>query len=412
MREKAWEFCKFFTCSSVRNSVRIRGAAYEPHNVSALHNFKLRHGIKLFEATEKIIYRGLSVEHCLGSLDRPGLGISAMRPGLARFLKAKGLTCTEDLSPSERTELMGSHVNGYSLTKGNTKIAHSFTYCPSVAMGFGLDAAKKSNFPGIALIGAAYKAYNLQAWDVEYDATNLEGEECGTSMFSYQCETIVPHLIFPINQCVIINQKTPGIVDLDDLTQAKRFDIIGQTTFERNISSAEKMKIYQQLEIDKVIAFDDFATYFSLSTDPIEIKHLKAAELYEHYKSILKKQAALVNLPLYERDLWMNVASAVAPQRYTCISAHKDGFTIEVPARSGGVLTINLSDIEAIICLAPLFEKDPSLTLDQVKSGSVPCALNYLTECAIRKNKDLICQNGLKQCVEEEEETQTMTMVV
>ncbi|PWY57684.1 hypothetical protein DGG96_00900 [Legionella qingyii] len=411
MRAKAWNFFKFVTHASVRNSIQIRGAAYEPHNVSALQSFKQKHSINLFDATDNIIYRGLSVEHCLGCLDRPGLGISAMRPGLARFLKAKGLTCAEDLSPSEKKELMDLHVNGYSLTKGNTKIAHSFTYCPSVAMGFGLDAAKKSNFPGITLIGAVYKVCDLQAWDVEYDPTNMEGEDCGTSMFSYQCETIVPHLISPINQCVVINQKTPGIVHLDDLTQAKRFDVIGPSTFERTISSAEKMKIYQQLEIDKVIAFDDFATYFSQSTDPIEIKHLKAAELYENYKSILKKQAALVDLPFYERDLWVNVASEVAHQNYTCISAHKDGFTIEVPAKSGGVLIINLSDIEAIICLAPLFEKDPSLTLDQVKNGIVPCALNYLTECAIRKNKDLICQNSLKQCVMEEENP-TMTMVI
>lgn len=53
--------------------------------------------------------------------------------------------------------------------------------------------------------------------------------------------------------------------------------------------------------------------------------------------------------------------------------------------------------------LAPLFEADPRLTLEQVKHGEVPCALNYLTESVIRKNKDLVCQTGLEKCIEEEQ---------
>ncbi|CAM2944233.1 Uncharacterised protein [Legionella steigerwaltii] len=389
----------FFERSATHNSLRIVGAAYDSHNVSALRLFKQKHGIRLIAENKPTIFRGFSVEHCLGSLDYPGLGVRAMRPSLARFLKAKGLTCTEDLSPVLKRELMDAHVNGFSIIKGNTKVAHSFTYCPSVALGFGLDAAKKSKFPGIALIGAAYKVLCNDAWDVEYDIA-LDGEEYGTSIFSYQCETIVPHLSFPMNHCIIINQKSSNMIHVDDLTQAKKIDVTGQSIFELSIIPSEKMKQYQQLEIDKVIAFDDFATYVSENSQNIDI--LKADELYAKYKNILKKQSELLGLPLYERDLWVSVANEVAPKTYTCISAHKDGFTLEVPAKSGGVLTIAISNVQATICLAPLFEKDPTLTLDQIKNGEIPCALNYLTECVLRKNKDLICQTGLEQCIEQD----------
>lgn len=116
----------------------------------------------------------------------------------------------------------------------------------------------------------------------------------------------------------------------------------------------------------------------------------------------MEKQSQFIHLSQYEKDLWVSVASEVAPKRYTCISAHEEGFTLEVPAKSGGVLTIDISNIQAIICLAPLFEKDPSLSLDQVKNGELPCALNYLTECVLRKNKDLICQTGLEKFTIEE----------
>ncbi|AWN74506.1 hypothetical protein LEAN103870_07715 [Legionella anisa] len=399
-----YEFgASFFGRRAALSAVRITGAAYDSHNIVALELFKKKHNINLVEVTVPSIYRGVSVEHYLGCLDRPGLGISAMRPNFARYLKSKGYTCSEDLSPSEKKELIEKHVKGFSLVKGNTKLAHSFTHCPSVAFGFGLDAAKKSNFPNISLIGVAAKALGIQAWDVEYDPLTIEGEEFGTSIFSYQCETIVPHLHLPINQCIVINQKTSGMIQLDDLRQAKRFDVSESSILELSIIPIEKMKKYQQLEIDKVIAYDDFATYVIESKDPKDIKNAKAAELYANYKGILKAQAALVNLPLCERDLWINVASTVAPNTYTCISAHTDGFTIELPAKSGGALTITISNIEAIICLAPLFEKDPTLTLDQIKNGELPCALNYLTESVIRKNQDLICQTGLEQCVEHEE---------
>ncbi|HHS8495752.1 TPA: hypothetical protein ACTUYC_002679, partial [Legionella anisa] len=375
----------FFTRKVAKNFVRITGSAYDSHNVSALQRLKQKHNVKLVETNKPTIYRGISVEHCLGSLDYPGLGITAMRASLARLLRSKKYTCVEDLSPSDKSEIIKAHVNGFSLVKGNTKVAHSFTYCPSVALGFGLSAAKKSIFPNTSLIGIATKAFGIQAWDVEYDLPNIAGEEFGTSIFSYQCETIVPHLSVPINHCIIVNQKSSDMIHLDDLTQAKRLDITGEEMLELSIIPAEKMKKYQQLEIEKVIAFDDFITYVC-KTDPQKIDHLKAAELYEQYKNISKKQAELVNLPRYERDLWVSVASEVAPKKYTCISAHEDGFTLEVPAKSGGVITIEISDIQAMICLAPLFEKDPALTLDQVKNGELPCALNYLTECVLRKN--------------------------
>ncbi|KTD43040.1 hypothetical protein [Legionella parisiensis] len=390
-----------FFARNVPNFVKLKGAAYDSHTVSALRLLKQNHNIQFIKRSKPTIYRGISVEHCLGSLDYPGLGITTMRASLARFLKTNGILCLDDLNPSQKKELIDSHVNGYSFTKGNTKIAHSFTYCSSVALGFGLDASKKSNFPGIILIGAAYKDSCTQAWDVEYDPPDLDGE-FGTSIFSYQCETIVPHLSFPINHCIIINQKSSDMIHLDDLTQAKRLDVTGESILELDIIPSEKMKKYQQLEIEKVIAFDDFATYVcrnaSKTVDPAQ-----AAELYEKYRNISKKQAELVSFPLFERDLWVSVASEVAPKKYTCISAHEEGFTLEVPAKCGGVLTIDISDIEAIICLAPLFEKDPTLTLDQVKNGALPCALNYLTECILRKNKDLICQSGLEQCVEDKE---------
>ncbi|HHT0594751.1 TPA: hypothetical protein ACTXXA_003306 [Legionella anisa] len=391
----------FFKRKAAKNFVQIIGAAYDSHNVVALQRLKQKHNIKLIETNKPTIYRGISVEHCLGSLDYPGLGITAMRVSLARLLRSKKYTCVEDLSPSEKSEIIKAHVNGYSLVKGNTKVAHSFTYCPSVALGFGLTAAKNSNFPNTSLIGIATKTFGIHAWDVEYESA-LDGVEFGNSIFSYQYETIVPHLSVPINHCIIINQKSSDMIHLDDLTQAKRLDITGEAMLDLSIIPAEKMKKYQQLEIEKVIAFDDYVAYV-YKTDPQKIDPLKAAELYEHYKNISKRQAELVSLPRYERDLWVSVASEVAPKKYTCISAHEDGFTLEVPAKSGGVITIEISDLQALICLAPLFEKDPTLTLDQVKNGELPCALNYLTECVLRKNKDLICQSGLEQFIEEEE---------
>ncbi|MCE0724005.1 MULTISPECIES: hypothetical protein [Legionella] len=395
----------------LKKAVKIIGSAYESHNVSALQQFKQIYNFKFIEVTEKpIIYRGVSVEHFLGCLDYPGLGIKAMRPKFARFLKSKGYTCVDDLSPSEKSEIVESHVHGFSLFKGNTKAAHSFTYCPSVALGFGLDAAKKSYFPKISLISIATKVCSKTAWDVEYDQP-FDGEERGTSIFSYQCETIVPHLHLPISHCIVVNQKESGIIQLDDLRQAKRFDVSESSILELSVIPTEKMKRYQQLEIDKVIAYDDFVTYVCESQDPQDIKAAKAAELYEKYKSILKEQAALVNMPICERELWINVAKEVAPKAYTCISAHTDGFTIEAPAKSGGVLTITISNMEALICLAPLFEKDPTLTLDQIKNGEIPSALNYLTESVIRKNKDLICQTGLEQCVVEQEDNQKLALV-
>ncbi|HHF7375648.1 hypothetical protein [Legionella bozemanae] len=386
-----------FAGRTALSSVRLTGAAFDSHNITALQLFKQKHNIKLVEATAPTIYRGVSVEHFLGSFDRPGLGVTAMRPSLARLMKAKRYTCLEDFSPAEKKEITEAHVKGYSLTKGNTKVAHSFSYCPSVALGFGIDAAKKSNFPGISLIGAACKVYDK--WDVEYDSLTLDGEEQGTSIFSYQCETIVPHLRFPINHFILVNQKASNMIHLDDLRQAKRFDVPEPSIVRLSIIPAEIMRKYQQLEIDKVIAYDDFVTYVHEHNNP---KDPKAIELYEQYKSILKEQAALVNLPLCERDLWVNIASEVAPKTYSCITAHEEGFTIELPAKSGGVLAITISNIQAVICLAPLFEKDPTLTLDKIKNGEVPCALNYLTESVIRKNKDLICETALEQCVEEE----------
>ncbi|MCE0724004.1 MULTISPECIES: hypothetical protein [Legionella] len=391
-----------FSRRATLNAVRITGAAYDSHNVVALQRFKQKHNFKFIEVTDPTIFRGISVEHYLGSFDRPGLGISAMRPSFARFLKSKGYTCLDDLSPLEKQEIIEAHVHGFSLFKGNTKVAHSFTYCPSVALGFGLDAAKKSNFPSISLISVATKVCSKTAWDVEYDQP-FDGEDRGTSIFAYQCETIVPHLHLPISHCIVVNQKASGIIQLDDLRQAKRFDVSESSILELSIIPREKMKKYQQLEVDKVIAYDDFATYVCESKDPKHIKDTKAAELYEKYKSIFKEQTALVNLSPCERDLWVNVAREVAPKAYTCISAHTDGFTIEAPAKSGGVLTIAISNMEALICLAPLFEKDPTLTLDQIKNGKVPCALNYLTESVIRKNKELVCQTGLEKCVDEVE---------
>ncbi|KTD41095.1 hypothetical protein [Legionella parisiensis] len=414
MYNKIYGLCEtvslFARRGGLKNVVKIIGNAYDSHNVTALQLFKQKHNIKLVEVTEPTIYRGISVEHFLGCLDRPGLGIKAMRPLLARFLKAKGYTCLDDLSPSEKKEIIESHVQGYSLFKGNTKAAHSFTYCPSVALGFGLDAAKKSKFEKISLISITKKFCSKIAWDVEYDDP-FDGEERGTSIFSYQSETIVPLLPAPINHCIVISQKEPGVIQLDDLRQAKRFDTPESSIPALSIIPVEIMKKYQQLEIDKVIAFDDFVTYVLDSQDPKDLKDAKAAELYKKYKSILKEQAALVNFPPCERDLWVNIASEVAPKTYSCITAHEEGFTIELPAKSGGVLTINISNIEALIFLAPLFEKDPSLTLDKIKNGEVPCALNYLTESVIRKNKDLICQTGLEQCVVKQEENQKLALI-
>ncbi|KTD43976.1 hypothetical protein Lpar_0516 [Legionella parisiensis] len=386
--------------TALSSSVRITGSAFDSHNTTALQLFKRKHNIKLVEGTVPAIYRGISVEHFLGSLDRPGLGVTAMRPSLARLMKARGYTRWGDFSHDEKMEIRDAHVRGYSFTKGNTKVAHSFTYCPSVALGFGIDAAKKSNFPGISLIGVACKVHDKL--DVEYDIA-LDGEEFGTSIFSYQCETIVPHLCLPMNHFILVNQKNSNMIHLDELRQAKRFDAPESSILELSIIMEEAMKKYQRLEIDKVIAFDDFATYVNESQDPQDVKALKAADLYEQYRSIWKEQTALVNLPLCERDLWINIASEVAPKAYSCITAHEDGFTIEAPAKSGGILTITISNTEALIFLAPLFEKDPSLTLDTIKNGEVPCALNYLTESVIRKNKDLICETGLERCVEEEQ---------
>ncbi|HHF7366471.1 TPA: hypothetical protein ACPSKY_001587 [Legionella bozemanae] len=389
---------------SAVSSVRILpGAAFGSENIALFDQFRTKHNIKFVESTDPTIYRGLSVEHFLGSFGYPGLGATTMRPSLARLMKAKGYTCLDDLSSAEKKEITEAHVNGFSLTKGNTKVAHSFSYCPSVALGFGIDAAKKSIFPSISLIAVARNVGNK--WDVDYgeDVPSLDGqEEQGTSIFSYQCEAIVPHL-FALDRCILVNRKASNMIHLDELRNAKRFDTPQSSILELSIIPEETMKKYQQLEIDKVIAYDDFASYVIESKDPKDIKALKAADLYEKYRSILKEQAALVSLPICERDLWINIASEVAPKTYSCITAHEEGFTIELPAKSGGVFVINVSNMEAAICFAPLFEKDPTLTLDKIKNGEVPCALNYLTESVIRKNKDLVCQTGLEQCVEQEQ---------
>jgi hypothetical protein len=65
------------------------------------------------------------------------------------------------------------------------------------------------------------------------------------------------------------------------------------------------------------------------------------------------------------------------------------------------VLPLNYQRKMAVL-LSPLFDADHSLTLEQVKNGELPSALNYITESVIRKNKDLICQNSLEQLVEKE----------
>ncbi|KTD41097.1 hypothetical protein [Legionella parisiensis] len=387
-----------FARRTVQNGVRVVG--YDSYTVADLQKFKLKHNFKFMEVSEPTIYRGVSVEHYLGSLDRSGLGITTMRPSFARYLKSKGYTCLDDLSSAEKKEIIDSHVNGYSLTKGNTKVVHSFTYSPSVALCFGIDAAKNSNFPEMSIISVARKICSKTAWDVEYDIA-LDGEEFGTSCFSYQNETVVPHLLLPINHCIVLNQKKSGFIHLDDLRQAKRFDVSEQSILDLSIIPAEKIKKYEQLEIDKVIAYDDFVTYVSENNNQAD---QKAIELYEKYKSIQNEQVALIDASFCSRDLWVNIASEVAPKSYSCISAHTDGFTIELPTKSGGVSIVNISNIEAILCLSPLFEADPFLTLEQVKNGAVPCALNYLTESVIRKNKELVCRTGLEQCIEEEQQ--------
>ncbi|AWN74505.1 hypothetical protein LEAN103870_07720 [Legionella anisa] len=388
-----------FARRAPQNSVRIVG--YDAQTVTDLYRFKLKNNFKFIDVTDPKIFRGVSVEHYLGSLEHSGLGMTTMRPSFARFLKSKGYTCLDDLSPAEKKAIMEAHVHGYSLTKGNsTKVAHSYSYSASVALCFGIDAARKSNFPETSIIGIARKFCSKTAWNVEYDPLSIHGEEQGTSIFSYQCEAIVPYLFSPIHHCIVVNQKQPDMIHLDDLKQAKRFDVSESSILELSIIPAEKIKKYQHLEIDKVIAYDDFVTYVCENNNQ---KDPKAIELYEKYKSILKEQTALIDVSLCERDQWVNVASAVAPKTYTCISAHTNGFTIELPTKNGGVFVANISNIEAVMYLAPLFEADPRLTLEQVKHGEVPCALNYLTESVIRKNKDLVCQTGLEKCIEEEQ---------
>lgn len=92
---------------------------------------------------------------------------------------------------------------------------------------------------------------------MQYDPLTLYGDEQGTSVFSYQCKRIVPYLFSPMNHCIVVNQKLPNMIHLDDLKQAKRFDVVEQSILELNIIPAEKIKKYQQLEIDKIIAYDD-----------------------------------------------------------------------------------------------------------------------------------------------------------
>lgn len=390
---------------ALKKSVKIAGLAYGPENVAAVQKFKSINKFNFIDETDQAtIYRGGPVEYYLGSSDQPVLGPTAMRPGLARYLKNKKYTCIEDLSNDEKKEIMDKHVHGLSLLHGNTKIALSFSSCPSVALTFGIHAAKSSNFPKTSIIGVTKNVCKF-GWGVNYNKPNLFDEHVGNSFFTYQCETIVPFLISPMDHCIVVNQKQSDIIQLDDLTQAKRFDASEHSILELSTISPEKMKKYQQLEIDKVIAYDDFGIYISGDKDPNDSK---AIELYEKYKSLAKEQAALFNLPLCKKDQWINIAYTVAPKTYSCIYADHDGFTIELPTKIGGLLGTRVSNMKAMILLAPLFEADPTLTLEQVKNGVVPSALNYLTESVIRKNKGLICQTGLEKCVEEEQ-TQQLT---
>jgi hypothetical protein len=312
-----------------QNGVRITGAAYESHNINNLQLLKQKHNLKFInenDTTKTTIYRGVSAEHFLGSA-YPGLGVSTMRPSFAHYLQSKRHTFVDDLSPSEKKEITDAHVKGFSLIQGNTKIAHSYSYNPSVALGFGIDAARKSNYPEFPIVIASNVAES-QAWDVTYDPFGIDGEHSGTSIFAYQNETILPYLISPPHHCIVVNQKERNCIQLDELKQAKRFD----AAFDLSTLTPETIRKHQQLEIDKVIAYDDFIQQVNKSGNPNDSK---AIELYEKYKSILKEQSTLVNMSLCKRELWVSIAGAVAPKTYNCISANADGFTIELPKKDG-----------------------------------------------------------------------------
>ncbi|MBA3537246.1 MAG: hypothetical protein H0T84_11660 [Tatlockia sp.] len=401
MKQKFTSFTRFF--NTVKPGVQIKGCVYDEDTIAAIRKLKRQHNIQLIKSgsDEQVVYRGVSVGHFLGSLERPGLGTATMRVGIAKYMLEKGYNSLAELSSSEIESIINEHVDGFSAKKGNTKDkANSFTYCPSVALGFGIDAAKKTSFPLTTLIVETPAFDNLHHWKVTYDLPTEDGDPRGTSSYSYQHEALIAHAPLPLRNCVVIKRNLENYLHVNELANAKIYtsslyeDAANQSLIQ-SPDLALSLHKYQELEIQKAIAFDDLIRYaFIESADDF-----KAMDLFQNYNNIRKEQARLINLPHNEKNRWIEVANEVAPNAYSVISCDENGFTIELPGQNSKDIVATISNIQASILFAPLFEMDPSLTLDQIKNGEIPEAINYMVESVIRSKQNLVDLSALKELV-------------
>lgn len=387
-------FNRFFTGKKTNKKVLIiTKSPHDYESIQSIVKFKNRHNID-FDLESKqtgFIYRGVSVEHMLGSLCIPGLGIAAMRLGLARHMKAKGYKSLDEICPEEKEELANTHVHGFSLTKGNLKDkANSFTYCPHVAFSFALSAANKTIFPGMTLIGAINKKYVGDCWDIVYDEYDpISGQERGTSIFSYQHETMVPFSLLPIQHYFITKHESPTCLHADEFTQGKIIEV--PSSHSQHFTNALEC---QALEIQKVLAYYDFATM--AFTD--NAKKDQVMQLFKIYNEIRLEQTRLLNLQHGEKDAWIKIANEIVPYSYnSIIQADEKGFIIEIPSTTGEVIEKRISNAQALILFSPLFEKAPTLTLDQIKNGDIPVALDYMVESFVRNNAEIIKLSVLEE---------------
>lgn len=373
--------------------ILIDGCLYGEENSTKLAKLCAKHKVDLVpKKPQENVFRGVCVEHYLGSKTRPGLGLTAMRPGLARFLQANN-TDVFRLDDSDREDFTRSHVVGYSSGGGNTKDkANSFTRSPYVGICFGVDASRSTKYPSVTLLSATPIHPNLMHWPVIYDG-NIE-------QFSDQCETLIPFDCLPLEHIVLIKREKDYFLNLNDLQNANTYTssvfhehskIISSTDFTRYV------QIYQELEIKKVIAFDDYVRYISLDSPDT----IKADSLFQIYKQTREEQAKLLPFCSDEKERWIAIAREIAPTSYNALEADEEGFTIILPGQDGSKLVKKVSNIDATLQFAPLFEASPNLTLEKIKNGEILEAGNYLVESVVRENKALVDFSELNRAIED-----------
>ncbi|MBA2709398.1 MAG: hypothetical protein H0U57_02210 [Tatlockia sp.] len=386
-------FTRFFKSNHLE--ISTKGCMYDESTTGKIRKLCVKNNIELIQTqSKKNLYRGVCVEHYLGSKDRPGLGLVAMRAGLARYLMAKKINLAE-LEPSDIDDMVRKHVLGFS-KGGNTKDkANSFTRSPYIAAGFGLDSSLATKYPLLTIITATPVHDNFLNWPVAYDES--------LSYYEYQLESLVPFETLPLQNVALIKRHKNDFLHVNDLVNAKNYpsslfsDELAQS-FIQSTQFTDYVHSYQELEVKKVIAFDDLVRYSSS-----EIKdNLKACELFQAYNSIRSEQVNLINFPLDEKSRWIEIASAIAPLSYNVIDADELGIKVKLPIVDGSEIIEIFSNLDASLLFAPLLEADPSLTLEQIKNGEVPAALNYMVENTIRKYKTQVDLSALENSIEDE----------